>query len=210
MRSHQGSGVRGQGLVAKRVIRWIMPLATDPREATYDLLARLYLAEPDADLVRHLQGLPGFAELLPEEAQLGAWLEEEAAEYQWLFGMNVYPYESIFVDRELMLNTEAADLVAALYRECGFDMRSPKSNAQNPGAPDHLGLELALMRDLVAAERQSYASGEDERARRARLLQARLLHEHLARWAPIFALTLKRVARRPLHRLLADLTTEMV
>src|SRR3982751_148763 len=127
------------------------------REATLDLLARLYLAEPDVSLVRHLRGLPGFADLLPEEAQLGAWLEEEAAEYQWLFGMNVYPYESIFVDRELMLNTEAADLVAALYQECGFDVENSKLKI--PGAPDHLGLELGLMGELVASERRAHASG---------------------------------------------------
>src|SRR5918912_962215 len=122
------------------------------RQATYELLARLYLAEPDAGLARHLRGLPGFAELVPEDAGLEAWLEDEAAEYQWLFGMNVYPYESIFVDRELMLNTEAADRVAALYRECRFEIQNPKSKIQNPGAPDYLGLELGLMADLLASE----------------------------------------------------------
>src|SRR5437588_9321323 len=124
------------------------------RQATYDLLARLYLAEPDPGLARQLRGLPGFAELVPEDARLEEWLEDEAAEYQWLFGMNVYPYESIFVDRELMLNTEAADRVVALYRECGFELGNSKlktmplseAKGQNsklkiPGAPDHLGLE---------------------------------------------------------------------
>src|SRR5207253_2609791 len=67
-----------------------------------------------------------------------------------------------------------------------------------------------LMGDLVGRERQAQASGDDESAHRARLWQARCLREHLARWAPIFALTVQRVTRRPLHRLLADLTIELV
>src|SRR5205823_3647258 len=150
----------------------------EARQATYGLLARLYLAEPDAGLARHLRGLPGFGELVPEDARLDSWLEDEAAEYQWLFGMNVYAYESIFVDRELMLNTEAADRVAALYRECGFELGNSKLKTQNSklkiaGAPDHLGLELELMGELVASERRAHASGDGAQARQARLWQVR-------------------------------------
>jgi TorA maturation chaperone TorD len=192
------------------------------RQATYDLLARLYMAEPDAGLVSHLRGLPGFTDLLPEDAQLATWLEVEAIEYQWLFGMNVYPYESIFIDHDLMLNTQAADQVAALYRECAFDtqvadfesrnskFKIQNSKFRNADPADHLGLEFGLMRHLLAVERRADASGDAAKTIQARRQQARFLHEHLARWAPILALTLERVARGPLHRLLATLTLEMV
>src|SRR4051812_13837571 len=179
------------------------PLAPQP---TYTLRARLYLAEPDAHLAYHLRTLPGFTELLPDDAHLPEWLEEEAIEHQWLFGMNLYPYESIFIDHDLMLNTAAADQMAALYQESNFNpqtalltIQNPKSKIQNP--PDHLGLELALMRHLIAAQRQAEATGDHALALHARHLQSRCLHEHLAVWAPTFALTLQRTARRPLHRL---------
>src|SRR5688500_15785453 len=106
------------------------------RQASYDLLARLYLGEPDVALAQELRELRILLEQPPDEAGLPAWIAELATEYQRLFGMNVYPYESIFVDRELLLNTAAADRVARLYHDCGFD-----GAAARVGAPDHLGLE---------------------------------------------------------------------
>jgi TorA maturation chaperone TorD len=165
----------------------------------------LYLAEPDGDTVRYLRGLPGFADILPEEGSQQAWLEDEAAEYQRLFGMNVYPYESMFTGRDLMLNGEGSERVGALYADARF-----YPGAYNVGAPDHIGIELALMSDLIAAERDAGSAGEPAQENRAQTLQARCLHDHLAAWVPVFALTVQRIARRPLHRLLAGLTIEMV
>lgn len=167
------------------------------RQAGYDLLARLFLEEPDVELVRALRDLPGFAELIPPDEALGEWLEALAVEYQRLFGMNVYPYESLFVDRELMLNTAATARVTLLYQEAGFDATGART-----GAPDHLGLELRLMRDLARREQHAGAW--------ARRLRARCLREHLARWAPLCALTVARVTVEPLYRLLATLTTDLV
>jgi putative dimethyl sulfoxide reductase chaperone len=175
------------------------------RRASYDLLARLYLDEPDAGLVAYLRGLPPFAEHLLSDAEAEAWLAEGAVEYQRLFGMNVYPYESIFIDRELMLNTAATDHIALLYRICGFD-----SPGVRVGAPDHLGLELRLMRDLIAAELHAHGRGDADGMHWARTQQARCLHEHLVRWAPICAQAVMRVATQPLYAILASLTTELV
>jgi TorA maturation chaperone TorD len=156
------------------------------RRASYDLLARLYLEELDADLVAYLRGLPPFAEHLPSDAEAEAWLAEGAVEYQRLFGMNVYPYESIFIDRELMLNTAATDHVALLYRICDFD-----SPVVRVGAPDHLGLELRLMRDLIAAELHAYERGDADGMHWARTQQARCLHARSSLTPP---------TRRPRHR----------
>src|SRR5437868_4910333 len=113
------------------------------RQAGYDLLARLYLAEPDAAVLAYVRDLPGFAECLPPPAAQAAWQEAQAAEYQRLFGMNVYPYESLFRDPDLMLNTAATARVRQLYVDLGFAMPPVRT-----GAPDHLGLELRLLRDL--------------------------------------------------------------
>jgi TorA maturation chaperone TorD len=175
------------------------------RRAAYNLLARLYLAPPDADLAQSLGELPGFAEHVPATARLAAWLDDLAIEHERLFGMNVYPYESIYRDRELMLNTASADRAAALYQACGFDAAGSPS-----GAPDHLGLELGLMSELVAQEQQAHAHGDWRAARRVQSFQARCLGQHLAHWAPICAHTVARLTTQPLYAALAILTTELV
>ena len=183
------------------------------RSQLYSLLARLYLAEIDADLAAELATLPGFDALLPtpqlsvinHQSSVSSWLTALAVEYQRLFGLEVYPYASLFVDDDLMLNTAAADRVVALYDECGFD-----GTEARVGAPDHLGLELKLMAELAQAEGEAEAAGDTSRQLWARRMQARCLNEHLARWAPIAALTLARVVRQPIYQLLATLTAELI
>jgi TorA maturation chaperone TorD len=179
-----------------------------PRLKTYDLLAALYLSEPDPALVERLRDLPGFDSVGPapqSDEQMRAWLEEQAAEYYRLFSMNAYPYGSIYIDRDLLLNTAASETVSAFYEECGFD-HAPYST----GAPDHLGVELSLMRDLITAERQAARAGDRARARWALDRQAALLVDHLAHWAPVYARDIARVTNSPLYSLAASLTVELI
>src|SRR5438876_306845 len=114
-----------------------MPSESNPRAQLYGLLARLFLDELDQQLALYLRELPGLAEHIPPDAELDAWLADLRAEYQRLLVLNVYPYESIFRDRELMLNTAATQRVAALYAACGC---APAAGLR-AGAPDHLGVE---------------------------------------------------------------------
>src|SRR5262245_10886843 len=122
-----------------------MPSGPATRAQLYALLARLLLDQLDRPLAVYLRGLPGLAEHITPDAQLDDWLADLRAEHQRLFGLNIYPYESIFRDRELMLNSAATRCVAALYQACGFMPAAQLAAA----APDHLGLELALMAELA-------------------------------------------------------------
>jgi TorA maturation chaperone TorD len=170
------------------------------RQAAYEFLAWIYLDEPSAPLLDYVRDLPGFTELVHDGA-----LEDLQIEYQRLFGINVYPYESIFIDRELMLNSAATERVVQLYQACGFDPL-PAS----VGAADHLGLELRLMAHLIAAERHAAKRADETAVQWARVQQARCLHEHLARWAPILAQSVVRVATQPLYSAAVTLMTELV
>jgi TorA maturation chaperone TorD len=181
-----------------------LPSALRARRAAYELLARLWLAPLNGELAATLRELPGFAEHLPV-GDTSPWLDELAVEYERLFGQNVYPYESIFRDHELMLNTAAAERVAALYRDCGFE-----AGVGPGGAPDHLGLELRLMAALIAREEQAVAHRDTPGIHWARARQAECLHAHLAQWAPICAQTVGRAARHPLYASLAGLTAELI
>jgi putative dimethyl sulfoxide reductase chaperone len=174
-----------------------MPSEANPRAQLYALLARLFLDELDRPLACYLRGLPGLAEHIPPDAELGDWLADMRAEHQRLFGLNVYPYESIFRDRELMLNSAATQPVAALYAASGF---TPAARSR-AGAPDHLGFELALMAELAARPPHDDI---------AQSHMATLLHNHLAAWLPACAEALDRVARAPLHHALTETVVELV
>lgn len=175
------------------------------RQASYALLSRLFLHEIDTHLAQYLSDLPVFEDYIPDGSELGRWLDEMAAAYHTLFGINIHPYESIFVGAELMLNTSATERVESLYQRCGFETKETRV-----GAADHLGLELRLMHDLLAAERQAIVDGDPEGLTLARQRQAECLHHHLARWAPICAATMTRVTSEPIYNMLAMLTTELV
>lgn len=175
------------------------------REESYALFSRLFLEELDAATARELRELPWFEALIPPEAELSAWLDDLAVEYQRLFGMNVYPYEALFVDTELLLNTAATERVVQLFEEAGF-----VATAARVGAPDHLGLELRLMRDLIAGERRAAARGDNLGMVSARALQRRCVAGHLAVWAPLCCASIVNVAREPLYTLLARLTVDLV
>lgn len=170
-----------------------MSIIDTARLFTYRLLARLYLEEVDGEMLGYLRELPGLAGYVPaSQSNPDAWLTDLKVEYQWLFGMNVYPYESVYLDDEVMLNTAATQRVVAFYRECGF---APASDLR-VGAPDHVGVEMTLMAKLVEAGRQAE--------------QSRLLHQHLSAWGPIVAQTAARVTEQPFYRALAELTIEFL
>jgi TorA maturation chaperone TorD len=173
-------------------------MADDPnvRALLYALLARLLLDELDRPLACYLRGLPGLAEHIPPDTELDDWLADMRAEHQRLFGLNIYPYESIFRDHELMLDSTATQAIAALYEACGF---TPAARLRT-GAPDHLGIELALMGELA---------GRVPREPSARAHMVALVG-HLAAWLPACAEAISHTAYAPLHRALAEIAVELV
>src|SRR5262249_35919432 len=108
-------------------------LATD-RAATYRILGRMCLAEIDARLLTVLRGTPTFANAL--DGGDHPLLAALRVEYTRLFLLNAPPYESVWVDTRLMLNTDLTVRVQAIY-DAGRYLPTAAV-----GAPDHVGLEL--------------------------------------------------------------------
>lgn len=159
------------------------------RAALYRLLGRLLLHEPDAALLARLRESPAFAAALPEDDGLVPRLR---AEYARLFLLNVYPYESVFLDASAMLGAAPSVAVEAEYRAAGFEV----SGVPRPGAPDHLGAELWFAARLVDAA--------------PRAVQRAFLETHLAACIAPFAEAVARDARHPFYRVLADVTADVV
>lgn len=157
--------------------------------AAFRLLGQCWLEEVRLEDLETLQALPELAETLPADDE--DVITELAVEYQTLFGFNLPPYESVFVDPAAMLMAPATARVQALYRQAGWQ---PPTDVR-AGAPDYLGLEL-----LALAE---WLGQEDELARR--------LHtRHLALWLPPLVEALQRLGAHPFYTTLADLTLNLI
>jgi TorA maturation chaperone TorD len=153
------------------------------------LLARIWLEELQQPEPPEVAALPELAAALP--GRDAAALTELAVAFQDLFGFQLPPYESVFVDPSAMLLAPATARVQALYRDGSW---TPP--AARVAAPDHLGLELLALSDWLAAGRRDAAR--------------RLQREHLALWAPVFLLTLRRLEPPTFYDRLAELTLAAV
>lgn len=156
----------------------------------YHTLARAWLEEvTEEDLIAY-EGLPGLSCALPAHGEDP--LTDLAVDFQRLFGFNVPPYESVFLDPSAMLMAPATARVEAFYRQAGWH---PPGDAR-VGAADHLGLELWLLGDLMGSGRLDMAQA--------------LVQGHLAYWLPVLARTLARLDAHAFYAALADETVDAV
>ncbi len=168
------------------------------RQSLANLLGRLLIAPPSAELWEEAAALPDLAVLMGESQP------ELAIAYEYLLGRNVYPYESLYRDEELMLNTASADRVAAFYAECGF------TPDQSAGAPDHVGIELLFLSRLIATEATASATRDPELVGWARRQTAAFLRQHPASWTPVWARAAQRLPGHPFYHRLVELTIELL
>jgi TorA maturation chaperone TorD len=162
----------------------------DPIPEAFRLLARFWLEEVRPDDLTLISALPELAQALPTHDS--DTLSDLAVEYQRLFGFNLPPYESVFVDPSAMLMAPATSRVQTLYRQADW---TPPPGARS-GAPDHLGLELTALADWM----------ENGWNHLARQLHTR----HLALWVPAFTQALHHLAPHPFYANLGSLTLELL
>ncbi len=166
----------------------------------------LYLLYPQPEL--HLQwqeaaqavGQPWATALAAQFAATS--LDDLQVEHTRLFvnnaeGVPCPPYESAYVDRQLLTATTAA--VANFYAE--WDIQQAQETA------DFLPVELQFSAYLLDLAAQSEAPESVEQARR------RFEANHLLRWLPQFAVDLEKHAQldcyRELGKRLAEFATEL-
>lgn len=159
-----------------------MKLTPIARAERYQSFARLFLIEPDGETLEQGRYDIRFAKAIAIDSR------DLRVEFTRLFALNVFPYASVFLDPEGLLNTETTARVQARYAETGF----VPSSAVSVGAVDHFGLELSFGAYLLS-------SGRDDAANQ--FIQAELLA-----WAEIFLYAVERNARQDFYRLLAQET----
>jgi TorA maturation chaperone TorD len=168
------------------------------RHHTYILLSRLYLEGLTSELLPYVQALPSLAATLPDSFEA----DEVAADYQNLFGFNIFPYESIFLDPSGLLGGAMTERVTNDYREAGFALHQAER-------ADHIGNELAFLAFLSGAEADAWEDNLVGIALRMRQMARDFLQTHLLRWLPPLIIALQQQPNAFYARL-ADLTLEIV
>jgi putative dimethyl sulfoxide reductase chaperone len=161
------------------------------------ILSHFWLEEIRPDDIATIAALPELAETLPRTDTVA--LTDLAVEYQRLFGFNLPPYESVFIDPSIMLLAPATARVQALYRQAGWTAPAKV----RVGAPDHLGLEMLALAEIKA---KAEAKAKEEWIE----LAQRLHFQHLALWVPAFILTLRRLNPHPFYTALGNLTLDLL
>jgi TorA maturation chaperone TorD len=143
------------------------------------LLSRLWLNEPDADLLTTATRRLGLPAADPAEL---------AAAYTDLFLLNVYPYGTVFTSASGELNGPEAQHLAVLYEANGYQ----PANLSEIGAPDHLGACLGFAAHLGerGTEIGDFATA-------------------LVEWGPVCCLAVEReLPAHPFYQAVAKLTRE--
>lgn len=123
---------------------------------------------------------------------LSSDLHDLRVEYTRLFTLNVYPYASVFLDVEGVLNTATTARVQRAYEQAGFQLDA----ALPIGASDHFGAELLFVAHLLEHKRNEAAQT--------------FLRDEIAAWAIIFLPAVEQNARAEFYRTLARETLKWV
>lgn len=165
----------------------------------YTLFGRLYLVGLTGETLPQVQAIPELVESLPESFDA----DEAAADHQHLFGFNLFPYQSIFLDPSGLLGGDIAEGALKCYQEAGFDVQASSESA------DHIGHELHFLAYLSGQEAKARQDGRSESLRRMIGLQRDFLDGQLLPWLPPFVQALGR-QDHPFYMGLADLTLNLV
>ena len=156
------------------------------RGRAYGLLGRLFLAGVTSSNLAHVQAVPELNDklALPFEA------DEAAADHHHLFGFNVHPYQSFFLDPAGLLGGPVTESVLRSYQSLGFQ---PETSAESA---DHIGFELELLAFLCAAEAEALQDGLPEIAYQMREHQLVFVQAHMLQWIGPLTLAVDQQAHR--------------
>ena len=157
------------------------------RHHGYVLFGRLLLEGLTSELLPFVQQIPELATAVPQ------FYDDDiaAAHYQSIFGFNLFPFQSIFLDSTGLVGGKESKRVQRSFAQVRYEGVTDVD-------ADHIGQLLLCLAALC----------EDE-SRKSRQQQADLLSQHLLRWLLPFTCALK-LQKRPFYIALADLLLAFV
>ena len=150
--------------------------------------------------VKSAEKIEGYLRDLPHTYPL-------AKEYVRLFRgpvrPEVYPYESLHCDEEVM--GPATQAVLELYREAGLGVSQDFRDL-----PDHISAELEFMGYLCVKASECLDNGDESGNLHFGRLRRSFVDDHLLKWLPRFTESIIRKTVSPLYRDLAVATREFL
>lgn len=169
------------------------------RSRAYDLFGRLYLQGLTDELWPIVQRVPELTDATPEVFDA----DKAAADHYRLFGLNVFPYASLYLDDEGRIGGPVTDYVRHQFRQIDLGVDLSQESA------DHLGHELIFLGFIASAEADAWGDSTDVEVARMQHIQRHFLDRHLSWWLPVFAHAVRR-QKYSFYTTLADLTLELV
>lgn len=161
----------------------------------YDLFSQMMLFGMTDDLLPIINHLPELQRV--ESKSTDDW----KADHYALFGMNVFPFETVFLAEDGLLGGIVTESVARAYYEAGY--RPDESETA-----DHIGNELGLMAFLCGAESDAREDEVTQAVYHMTHLQRQFLDTHLLCWLPSLVLAIHRQGNETFS-IIADLVLDL-
>ena len=185
---------------------------TRTRSHVYRLLELCFAREPNEKLVglfyapefEDLAGVLGIAFRGDAESSC---MEDLVIEFTRLFlgpGPHISPYESVHREDEEKPGLYWGDSTVRLKRL--VESMGLEFGKASRGIPDHISVELELMRRLTSKEAEAWEEGLFDRAILCLEYEERVLVDHLTRWVPTFCEKVIAGSRFPFFADLAEFT----
>jgi TorA maturation chaperone TorD len=138
------------------------------------------------------------------QAAGGTDAESLATEYVLLFdgAVKCPPYEGAYGAPQMAGKSAQLADIAGFYTAFGLEPA-----AGQPDVEDHVATELEFLSALALKEAWALAEDHHEHAEVTRQATTAFLADHLGRWAPSFATSLRAATDLPYYRAVADLLT---
>lgn len=156
------------------------------RRQSYSALSTIFARLPDETLRPFLADYPDFENVVEQGS-----IDERAAQFESLFGFNVFPVASVFLEADGMLGGVASRNVAEQMGRAGF----PYEELTDP--VDHLSTELAFLAILADS------SGPEAEIARD------FIDQHLLAWLPAFVEAVRRESN-PFYTKMAESTLDVI
>jgi TorA maturation chaperone TorD len=166
------------------------------RSRGYALLADVTARGISDTSLPPLRAVAELAPLLPDQMDAAA-ADAAAADHYAVFGLNLFAFESVFVDPECRLSGHVTHRVAESCATLGFQ---PPAGME----ADALATELSCIAFLCGAEADAWEDRQTGAAEQARRLQRDFLRNHLLVWLPPLCEALAR-QERPVYAALGPL-----
>ncbi|MGL4647912.1 MAG: TorD/DmsD family molecular chaperone, partial [Caldilineaceae bacterium] len=170
------------------------------RSRGYALLADVAARGLTPESLAPLRAVRDLAPVLPEALD-GPGQDKAAAEHYTVFGLNVFAYESVFLDPEARMGGAVAARAQESCARLGFAASAGQE-------PDGLVAQLGCLAFLCGAEAEAREDHKVGAADRIRRKQAEFLGNHLLCWLPALSEALARQESR-FYAALAPLITSL-